>query len=120
MKKADAIIARAKKEIVDFICFETPLLYKKFGWAEPTEGDNLSITTGDLKRNLSIKVEVDNSYLDVNDTCYEEREVAEILVNLDDKEVWVCTEDEEYTIDEISVEELAEIANAMEETYEKK
>ena len=120
MKKADAIIARAKKEIVDFICFETPLLYKKFGWAEPTEGDNHSITTGDLHSHLTIKVEVDNSYLDIEDRCYEQQEVAEILVNLIDKEVWVCTEDAEYTIDEISVEELAEIANAMEETYEKK
>jgi hypothetical protein len=73
-----------------------------------------------LHSHLTIKVEVDNSYLDINDTCYEEREVAEILVNLNDKEIWVCTEDDEYTIDEISVDELAEIANAMEETYEKK
>ena len=120
MKKADTIIARAKKEIVDFICFETQLLYKKFGWEEPVEGDNHSITTGDLNRHLTIKVGVDNSYLDIDDTCYEEREVAEILVNLNDKKIWVCTEYNEYTIDDISVEELVEIANAIEETYEKK
>lgn len=120
MKKADAIIARAKKEIVDFICFETPLLYKKFGWEEPVEGDNHSIAAGDLDSHLTIKIEVDNSYLDISDTCYEDREVAEILVNLNDKEIWVCTEYNEYTIDEISIDELVEIANAIEETYEKK
>lgn len=120
MKKADTIIARAKKEIVDFICFEAPLLYKKFGWAEPEDGDNYSITTGDLGRKLHINVEVDNSYLDIEDTCFEKREVAEINVNTTDGEMWVCTEDDDYTIDEVSIEELAAIANAMEETYEKK
>ena len=117
MKKADAIIARAKKEIVDFICFETPLLYKKFGWAEPTDGDNHSIATCELHSHLTIKVEVDNSYLDIDDTCYEEREIAEILVNLNDKKIWACTEYNEYNIDEISIEELVDIANAIEAAY---
>jgi hypothetical protein len=117
MKKADAIIARAKKEIVDFICFETPLLYKKFGWAEPTDGDNHSIATCDLHSHLTIKVEVDNSYLDIDDTCYEESEIAEILVNLNDKKIWACTEYNEYNIDEISIEELVDIANAIEAAY---
>ena len=119
MTKAKTIIAEAKKKLVDFICYEAPLIYRKFDWDEPEEDENYVIPGGDLTRTVRINVEVDNSYLDVEDRCYENVEVAEISVSRDG-EVWVNTEDDEYTIDEISLEELADVAEALELTYNSK
>ena len=120
MTKAKEIIEKAKKEIIDFICFEAPLLYKKFGWAyDPEEDENYTIPTGDLEP-IYINVEVDNSYLDVHDRCYEDVEVAEIIVS-PEGEVWLTNEDyDDWTTDEISLEELANIADAMERAYNRK
>lgn len=119
MTKAEMIVAKAKKELVDFICYEAPLLYKKLDWEEPDEGDDYSISTDYLCRDIHINVEVDNSYLDIEDNCYERREVSEIVVSRDG-EVWVNTELNDYTIDEISVEELADVAETLELTYNRK
>ena len=119
MTKAETIVAKAKKELVDFICFEAPLLYKKLDWEEPDEDDDYSIPTAYLCRSIYINVEVDNSYLDIEDNCYEDREVAEIIVSREG-EVWVNTELNDYTIDEISVEELADVAEVLELTYNRK
>lgn len=116
MKKADAIIARAKKEIVDFICFEAPLLYKKLGLVEPEKDENYSINSCGFPHPVFVEVEVDNSYLGIEERCFEGREVAEVLVSRDN-EVWICTEDKEYTIDEISTDDLAAVANAIEAAY---
>ena len=119
MTKAETIVAKAKKELVDFICFEAPLLYKKFDWGEPDEDEDYVISTDYLCRSIYINVEVDNSYLDIEDNCYERREVAEIIVSREG-EVWVNTEVNDYTIDEISVEELADVAEVLELTYNRK
>lgn len=119
MTKGQEIIAEAKKRIIDFLVFEAPLLYKKFGWAyDPEEDENYVIPTGDLEP-IYINVEVDNSYLDVEDRCYEDVELAEIIVS-PDGEVWVTNEDgDDWTTDEINVEELANIADAMERAYKR-
>lgn len=116
MKRAEAIIAEAKMKMVEFICFEAPLLYKKLGLAEPEKYENYSINGCDFPHPIFINVEVDNSYLGVEACCFEEREVTEVLVSRDN-EVWICTEDEEYTIDEISVDDLAAVTNAIEAAY---
>ncbi|MBP5723592.1 MAG: hypothetical protein J6X18_08490 [Bacteroidales bacterium] len=119
MTKGQAIIAEAKKKLVDFITFEAPLLYKKFGWERDEDDENYVITTGDLEP-IYINVEVDNAYLDVEDRCYEETEISEVIVS-PDGEVWVTNEDGgEWTSDEISVEELANIADAFERAYNRK
>ena len=113
---AKSIIAEAKNKLVGFICFEVPLLYKRFGWSEPEEDEDYVIPAGDLCRTIRINVEVDNSYLDVEDRCYEDVEVAEIVVSRDGN-VWVNTEDDGHTADEISVEDLADVAEVLELTY---
>lgn len=119
MNKGQIIIAEAKKKLVDFLVFEAPLLYKKFDWAKPEEDEDYVIPTGDLEP-IHINVEVDNSYLDVHDRCYEDMEVAEVVVS-QDGQVWVTNEDgDDWTTDEISVEELANIADAFERAYNRK
>ena len=119
MTKAQTIIAKAKAEIIKFICFEAPLLYKKFGWDyDPEEDENYVIPTGDLEP-IYINVEVDNSYLDIHDRTYEDVEIAEIIVS-PEGEVWLTNEDgDDWTTDEINVEELANIADAMERAYKR-
>jgi len=119
MNKGQQIIAKAKEQLISFIVFETPLLYKKFGWEFPEDEDNFVIPTGDLEP-IFINAEMDNSYLDVEDRCYEDIELAEVIVS-PEGEVWVTNEDGfEWTSDEISVEELAHIADAMERAYKGK
>lgn len=116
MTKAKSIIENARTELVKFIAFEVPLLYKKFGWAEPEEGEDYSIPTGDLKKNVFINVEVYNSYLEVETATTEKREIEEIVVSREG-EVWLIAEEQNYTTDEVLVEELAAVAEALELTY---
>ncbi len=122
MTKGQGIIAEAKKKLVDFITFEAPLLYKKFGWERDEDDENYVIPTGDLEP-IYINVEVDRLVLDLEDRVYEYMELAEIIVNPDEADggVWVTNENgDEWTSDEISVEELANIADAMERAYNRK
>ena len=118
MTKAKTIIAEAKKKLMEFICFETPLLYKKIGWEEPEEGEDYEIFGCDLCRTIRIDVEVDNSYLDVEDRCYEEVEVASIVVSRDGN-ILVQSEDGEWDAEKLSIEELADIAEVLELSYKK-
>lgn len=119
MTKAKFIVEKARKDLVDFIAYEAKLLFKKFGWVEPEEGEDYSITTGDLKKDIFITVDVDNSYLDVEDACTEKRGIEEIVVS-EQGEVWFIEEEgKDWTPDEISIEELAAIADTLEETYNK-
>lgn len=118
MTKAKTIIEGARKKLVDFICFEAPLIYHKFGWDEPEPDDDYVIPSENLCRTIRINVEVDNSYLDVEDTCYEDVEVTEVVVSRDG-EVWFNTADDDYTVDEVSIEELADVAEVLELSYNK-
>lgn len=112
MTKAKTIIADARKKLIEFICFEVPLIYHKFGWDEPEPDDDYVIPTENLCRTIRINIEVDNSYLDVEDTCYEDVEVASIAVSRDG-DVTVDSEDAK----KLSLEELANIAEVLELTY---
>ena len=119
MTKAKSIIENARTELVKFIAFEVPLLYKKFGWAEPEEGEDYSIPTGDLKKKVFINVEVYTSYLPslkVETATTEKREIEEVVVSRDG-EVWLIAKGQNYTIDEVFMEELAAVAEALELTY---
>lgn len=117
--KAYSIIQNAKKEIVDFICFEVPLLYTKLGMPKLEEDEAYTIEASDLHRQVSIKVEVDNTYLDVEESCFEYRDVAQIIVERDGT-VTIATEDGEFSTEDITIEELANISDAIELTYNNK
>lgn len=118
MTKAKTIIADARKKLMEFIRFEAPLMYKKLGWAEPEDDEDYEILGSDLCRTIRINVEVDNSYLDVEDTCYEDVEVASIIVSRDG-DILVTTENDEIDAKKISLEELADIAEVLELSYTK-
>ena len=67
---------------------------------------------------LTIKVEVDNSYLDVEDTIMENRTITEIHVSLDGNVFLVAYEDDtEIEWKDISTDELAGLANILENQY---
>lgn len=118
MTKAKTIIADARKKLMEFIRFEAPLMYKKLGWAEPDDDEDYEIFGSDLCRTIRINVEVDNSYLDVEDTCYEDVEVASIIVSRDG-DILVTSEDDEWDAERLSIEELADIAEVLELSYTK-
>ena len=119
MTKAKTIIAEAKKKLMEFIRFEAPLMYKKLGWAEPDDEDGeYEIFGSDLCRTIRINVGVDNSYLDVEDRCYEDVEVASIIVSRDGG-ILVTSEDDEWDAENLSLEELADIAEVLELSYTK-
>ena len=116
--KATSILANARKEITDFIRFEIPLLYKKIYGRDKEEDEDYSICTGDLGTDIFINVEVDNSYLDVEETCYEKREIAEIVLDSELGLITLFNEDgDEWDSGYISLKELATISNAIEKAY---
>lgn len=118
MTKAKTIIADARKKLMEFIRFEAPLMYKKLGWAEPDDDEDYEIFGSDLCRTIRINIEVDNSYLDVEDTCYEDAEIASIIVSRDG-DILVTTENDEIDAKRLSLEELADIAEVLELSYTK-
>ena len=115
--KATSILANARKQITDFIKFEIPLLYKKIYGRDKEEDENYVICTGDLKKGIFITVDVDNSYLDVDDTCYERREISEIVLEEDGSLTLIEEEGDEWSGSNITIDELAAISNAIENAY---
>lgn len=115
MKGTD-IINDARKKLVDFIAFEVRNIYLLLNGQEPNfeEGEEYVL---DIE-GLTIKVEVDNSYLDVEDTIMENRTITEVHVSLDGNVFLVPYEDDtEIEWKEISTDELVGLANVLENQY---
>ena len=72
----------------------------------------------DLATVPAIRVEVDNSYLDVEDRCFEHR-LVESIYTTDDHNFTVTLGGTEIDADDISTDDLLVIAKALEDTYEK-
>lgn len=66
----------------------------------------------------AIRVEVDNSYLDIEDRCYEYRPVDSIVTR-DDCHFYLCVDDRDIDAEDISTDELVLIAKVLEDTYNK-
>ena len=117
--KAHLILNNSKEDIKKFIKMEAVLLYKAIYGRDPDfeEDGGWIICTGDLCGDLYINVEADNSCLDVDDICYERREMAEVLVLLDDTVIVRDEDGNEWTDSEISLEDLAHVADLLELTY---
>ena len=115
MKGTD-IINDARKKLVDFIAFEVRNIYLLLNGQEPNfEKDEEYVV--DIE-GLTIKVEVDDSYLDVEETTMENRTITEIRVSLDGNVFLVAYEDDtEIEWKEISTDELAGLANVLENRY---
>lgn len=115
MKGTD-IINDARKKLVDFIAFEVRNIYLLLNGQEPNfeEDEEYALNI----EGLTIKVEVDDSYLDVEETTMENRTITEVRVSLDGNVFLVAYEnDTEIEWKEISTDELAGLANVLENRY---
>ena len=115
MKGTD-IINDARKKLVDFIVFEVHNIYLLLNGQEPNFEEDEEYVV-DIE-GLTIKVEVDDSYLDVEETTMENRTITEVRVSLDGNVFLVgYGDDTEIEWKDISTDELAGLANVLENQY---
>lgn len=98
MRKLDAYLATGKKNLM----------------TAPEE--DVVIDFAELGNAPAIRVEVDNSYLDVEDRCYETRPV-DFIATGDDHNFYVSVDDAEIDADDLSTDELLVIAKVLEDAY---
>lgn len=110
------IINDAREKLVSFIIFEVRNIYLLLNGQEPNfEKDEEYVV--DIE-GLTIKVEVDDSYLDVEETTMENRTITEVRVSLDGNVFLVgYGDDTEIEWKDISTDELAGLANILENQY---
>ena len=115
MKGTD-IINDARKKLVDFIAFEVRNIYLLLNGQEPNFEEDEEYVL-DVE-GLTIKVEVDDSYLDVEETTMENRTITEVRVSLDGNVFLVgYGDDTEIEWKDISTDELVGLANVLENQY---
>lgn len=115
MKGTD-IINDARKKLVDFIVFEVHNIYLLLNGQEPNFEEDEEYVV-DIE-GFTIKVETDNSYLDVEETTMENRTITEVRVSLDGNVFLVgYGDDTEIEWKEISTDELVGLANVLENQY---
>ena len=115
MKGTD-IINVAREKLVDFIVFEVRNIYLLLNGQEPNFEEDEEYVL-DIE-GLTIKVEVYNSYLDVEDTTMENRTITEVRVSLDGNVFLAAYEDDtEIEWKDISTDELVGLANVLENQY---
>lgn len=115
MKGTD-IINDARKKLVDFIVFEVRNIYFLLNGQEPNFEEDEEYVV-DIE-GFTIKVKVDNSYLDVEETTMENRTITEVRVSLDGNVFLVAYEDDtEIEWKDISTDELVGLANVLENQY---
>ena len=115
MKGTD-IINDARKKLVDFIAFEVRNIYLLLNGQEPNFEEDEEYVV-DIE-GLTIKVETDNSYLDVEETTMENRTITEVRVSLDGNIFLVgYGDDTEIEWKDISTDELVGLANILENQY---
>lgn len=115
MKGTD-IINDARKKLASFIIFEVRNIYLLLNGQEPNFEEDEEYVV-DIE-GLTIKVEVDDSYLDVGETTMENRTITEVRVSLDGNVFLVgYGDDTEIEWKDISTDELAGLANVLENQY---
>ena len=115
MKGTD-IINIARETLANFIAFEVRNIYLLLNGQEPNFEEDEEYVL-DVE-GLTIKVEVDNSYLDVEESTMENRSITEIHVSLDGNIFLVAYEDDtEIEWEDISTDELVGLANVLENQY---
>ena len=115
--KAQDIIKKARKELIDFIIFEIKLLYIAINKQEPMEGESWWIESTDL----STGIYVTRFVTDVEGNYYGEKmQVGRIYV--EDKDVMINDIDDtiDMNISNIDTDEIAHIANVLEDTFKGK
>ena len=115
MKGTD-IINVAREQLKSFIAFEVRNIYLLLNGQEPNFEEDEEYVL-DIE-GLTIKVEVDNSYLDVEDTIMENRSITEIHLTLDGNVFLIAYEDDtEIEWKDLFTDEIAGLANVLEKQY---
>jgi hypothetical protein len=105
MRKLDAYIATGKKNLM----------------TAPEEDvviDFIDLAKLKLGNAPAVRVEVDNSYLDVEDVCHEIRPV-DFIATGDDHNFYVSADGADIDADDLSTDELLVIAKVLENAYAK-
>lgn len=122
MKTAQNIINNARLELTTLI---VTLMRKIDGYLNT---GSKSLMTIDVKvcvdfngldiadKTPMVNVEVDNSYLDVEDRCYEPRHI-DYIVTRDDHNFYLSAGETDIDADDLSTDELVAIAEFLENTY---
>ena len=122
MKTAQAIINDARFELASLI---VTLMRKLDAYLETGNKSLTTISEGvcvDFNgleiadKTPVVNVEVDNSYLDVEDRCYEPRHI-DYIVTSDDHNFYVSAGETDIDADDLSTDELVAIAKFLEDTY---
>ena len=121
MKSAQDIINNARAEIIAHII---TLMRKIDAYLETGDKQLMTNSEESVLLNFddcvsapSISIEVDNSYLGVEETCREVRTLDFILTS-DDHDFYVGDRvNSEIKAEDISTDDLVEIAKVLEETY---
>ena len=122
MKTAQAIINDARFELASLI---VTLMRKLDAYLETGNKSLTTISEGvcvDFNgleiadKTPVVNVEVDNSYLDVEDRCYEPRHI-DYIVTGDDHNFYVSAGETDIDADDLSTDELVAIAKFLEDTY---
>lgn len=124
MRTTQDIINNARSEIIIRIC----ILMRRIGAYLETGKKGLMIaddgTCVDFNgleiadKTPVINVEVDNSYLDVEDRCYEPRHIDYIVSGDDGCSFYLSAGGTDINADDISTDELVAIGNFLETTYD--
>lgn len=117
MTYAKNIIKRAKANIIDHIRFEVSLIDLIVNKHETADEEPYT-SEEDWPYSPSVEVDVDNSYLDVEENITESRKVVRITTE-GDKEIFIETEegDELYGKD-LSITELSAISDCVDRAYD--
>ena len=121
MRTAQDIINNARLELVTLI---VTLMRKINGYLETgnkglmTASEKVCVDFNGLSIGETpiINVEADNSYLDVEDRCYEPRYI-DYIVTEDAHNFYVSAGETDIDSDNLSADELATIAKFLEDTY---
>ena len=122
MKTAQTIINDARFELASLIVV---LMRKLDAYLETGDKSLTTVSEGvcvdfnglDIAdKTPVINVEVDNSYLDVEDRCYEPRHI-DYIVTGDDHNFYVSAGETDIYADDLSTDELVAIAKFLEDTY---
>ena len=115
MKGTD-IINVAREQLKSFITFEVRNIYLLLNGQEPNfEEDEEYVLDVD---GLSVKVEVDDSYLMDDERVFEDWTISEVHLSLDGTIILFGGDNnDEVYADDITTDELANLANVLEKRY---
>lgn len=120
MKTAQDIINNARFELVTLIITLMRKLDAYFATGKKNlmtaSEEDVVIDFAELGNAPAIRVEVDNSYLDVEDVCHEVRPL-DFIATGDDHNFYVSADGADIDADDLSTDELLIIAKVLEDAY---